>query len=94
VVKADENPSLSASKTEKCLELYLAPNLLSWPGRISIIVIYVILIAGSIIGCALVEIDFNVRFFIGEESYIYNWFELNDQYFSVGSTTTTYVDND
>lgn len=40
-----------SSKTEKCLEKYLAPNLLTMPGRIGILVIYVFLIAGSIYGC-------------------------------------------
>ena len=32
-------------------------------------------------------------YFIGETAAIYDWFQLNDKYFSQGSFTTTYVDN-
>lgn len=43
--------SLLASKTEKCLEKYLAPNLLSCGGRITLLALYVFLIAGAAYGC-------------------------------------------
>ena len=45
------NEDEEASKTEKCIAKYLAPNLLTNAGRITMLVIYAILIAGSIYGC-------------------------------------------
>lgn len=60
------DPSLQASKTEKCLDKYLAPYILSTAGRIILLVIYVLLIAGAAYGCTKVEIDFKVTYFIGE----------------------------
>lgn len=62
-------------------------------GRIGLLVIYVILIAGSIYGCLQVEIDFKVTYFIGKSAPVYDYFQLNDKYFATGSYTTIYVDN-
>jgi len=50
--------SEQASKTEKCLDKYLAPNLLTCTGRIILLVVYVFLIALSIYGATQVRIDF------------------------------------
>lgn len=55
--------------------------------------IYVALIGGAIYGCTKVRIDFKVSYFIGETADIYEYFQLNDKYFSSGTLTTTYVDN-
>ena len=44
-------------------------------------------------GCTQVKIDFKVTYFIGETANVYDWYQLNEKYFSQGSTTTTYVDN-
>ena len=45
------DPSLQASKTEKCLDKYLAPYILSTAGRIILLVIYLLLIGGAAYGC-------------------------------------------
>ena len=82
-----------SSKTEAFIDKYIAPNLISVPGRITMIVIYILLISFSIYGVTQVKIDFKVTFFIGETSSVYEYFQLNDKYFSTGSTTNTYVDN-
>lgn len=87
------DPSLQASKTEMCLEKYMAPYVLSNAGRIIFLVIYVVLIAGAAYGCSQVEIDFKVTYFIGETAPVYEYYQLNDKYFGSGSKTTTYVDN-
>lgn len=88
-----DRASLQASKTEKFIEKYMAPTLLTTPGRIVMLVIYAIIIAGSVYGCINVEINFEFNYFIGEESDVYEWFQQNDKYFNTGSITTTYVDN-
>ena len=85
--------SLQASKTEKCLEKYLAPYILSNVGRIILLVVYVILISVAAYGCTQVEIDFKVTYFIGETAFVYDWYQANDKWFSQGTKTTTYVDN-
>jgi predicted RND superfamily exporter protein len=85
---------MEASKTEKFIDSFIAPKLLSKPGRITLLVIYVLLIAGAIYGCTQVKIDFKVSYFIGETADIYEYFQLNDKYFSSGTLTTTYVKND
>lgn len=89
----ERNEQLEGSKTEKFIESYLAPYLFTKAGRIICLVVYVLLIAASIYGCTQVKIDFKVTYFVGEESTIYNYFQLNDQYFASGTRTTTYVDN-
>lgn len=67
--------------------------MLTCTGRIILLVVYVFLIAVSIYGATQVRIDFKVTYFIGDTSYVYNWFQKNDEYFAAGSSTTTYVDN-
>ena len=87
------NDSLEASKTEKFIESYLAPTILSKAGRIILLVVYVILIAGSIYGCLQVEIDFKVTYFIGDTAPVYGYYQLNDKYFASGFNVAHYVDN-
>lgn len=55
-----------SSKTEKFIDKIFAPAVLSKFGRIGFLVIYVVLIAGSIYGMSKVRIDFKVTYFIGE----------------------------
>lgn len=57
------------------------------------LVVYVIMIVGSVYGCLQVEIDFKVSYFIGESSDVYEYFQLNNKYFNSGTITTTYVQN-
>ena len=88
-----DRASAQASMTEKFIDKYMAPNLLTTPGRIIMLVIYAILIGGSVYGIINVEINFEYNYFIGEESDVYDWFQQNDKYFNTGSITTTYVNN-
>jgi predicted RND superfamily exporter protein len=49
-----------------------------------LLVVYVFLIAVSIYGATQVRIDFKVTYFIGDTSYVYNWFQKNEEYFAAG----------
>jgi len=60
--------------TEKFIDRFIAPKLLSNVGRISMLVIYVILISGAIYGLTQVKVDFKVSYFIGETADIYEYF--------------------
>ena len=44
--------ALKSSATERCLAKFFVPCILSKIGRIIILIVYVILIAGSIYGCS------------------------------------------
>lgn len=92
-VVEERNEQLEGSKTEKFIETYLAPYLITKMGRIICLVVYFILIAVSIYGCTQVKVDFKVTYFINDETVIYGYFQLNDKYFNSGTRTTTYVDN-
>ena len=71
---APQSEEVISSKTEKCIDKYLAPAALSNIGRVIILVVYVILIAGAIFGATQVKIDFKVTYFIGEYTQVYGWF--------------------
>ena len=70
-----------ASATERFLHNRLAPELLSFEGRIVVLTIYFVMLIAAVYGCTKVEIDFSVEYFIGEDSYIYDYYQLNDKYF-------------
>ena len=53
---------------------YFAPIVLSKPGRIVFIVLYVILIAMMSYGASQVRVHFEVDYFISKESQAYDWF--------------------
>ena len=55
-----------SSKTEQCIDKYLAPAVLSNIGRGILLFIYAVLIGGAIYGSTQVKIDFKVTYFIGE----------------------------
>ena len=44
-------------------------------------------------GVSKVEIDFSVDYFIGENAYVYDFFQFNEKYFKTGFSTSLYVDN-
>ena len=89
----ERNEQLEASCTERFIEKNLGPCLMTKGGRIGLLILYLVLVALSVYGCTQVKIDFKVTYFIGEESTIYDYFQLNDKYFNSGTRTTTYVDN-
>ena len=79
--KADEQKydaairtTLDASMAERMLGKYFAPIVLSKPGRIVFIVLYVILIAMMSYGASQVRVHFEVDYFISKESQAYDWF--------------------
>ena len=82
-----------ASATERFLHNRLAPELLSFEGRIVVLTIYFVMLIAAVYGCTKVEIDFSVEYFIGEDSYIYDYYQLNDKYFQSGFPTTIFVDD-
>ena len=55
--------------------------------------VYILALITATYGCLQVEIDFSVDYFIGEDSYIYNYYQLNEEYFQSGFPTTLFVDD-
>jgi len=63
-------------------------------GRIVWLIIYLVLIGGAIFGCSQLEVAFSTQLFIGENSVVYDWYDLNEKYFTNGATPTkTYIEN-
>ena len=71
----------------------LAPELLSFEGRIVVLTIYFVMLIGAFYGCLQVEIDFSVDYFITQDAYIYEFYQLNDKYFKQGFQTNIFVDD-
>lgn len=67
---------------------------LSQPGIITILILYLIMIAVSIYGILNVEIDFKTTYFIGADAYAKNYININEEHFKAGSTLTFYTDNE
>ena len=82
-----------ASATEKYLSEKIAPELLSYQGRIVIIVAYLLLSIVGIYGWSQIKIDFHKEWLIGKDTYAYNFVYLNNQYFKFGFQATFYVDD-
>ena len=59
----------------------MAPELLSNEGRIVIMVAYVLLMIIGIYGWSQFKIDFIQEWLIGETTYVYDFYQLNDKYF-------------
>ena len=89
----DTKTSEVASATERFLHNKLAPELLSFEGRVVVLTIYLVMLIGALYGCLQVKIDFSVDYFITSDSYIYEYYQLNDKYFQQGFSTTIFVDD-
>lgn len=59
--------------SERCLGKYFAPVVLSNIGRIVFLIIYAVLVSGAIYGATLVEIHFEIDFFISPGTLTYEF---------------------
>ena len=66
--------SIKRSTTERCLAKYFAPVIISNPGRIGFLLLYVLLITGSIIGVLNLKVHFDIKFFVSEKSWIWTFY--------------------
>ena len=57
------------------------------------LLVYAVMIVTAIYGAMKVQVDFKVDYFIAEGSLIYNYFQLNNEYFQSGFQATIYVDS-
>jgi hypothetical protein len=79
-MRRDKKPSYS-SGVEKFLAEKVAPEILSTEGRIAILSVYFVMAIVSVWGCMNLNIDFKVTYFISEEAYVFQWFELDKEFF-------------
>ena len=87
--------AIKRSTTERCLAKYFAPVIISNPGRIGFLLLYAIMITASIIGVLNLKVQFDIKFLVSENSWIWSWYQAHDQYFETGSTPIiTYVESD
>ena len=86
-------PELESSCTERFLANKFAPCLLSRCGRLCTIIVYAGLIYGAFYGWSKVTIDFKFEYMIDEDADIYSFIQKSDEYFEIGYTPITYVEN-
>ena len=83
------------SHSERCCGMVLAPVLLHNVTRISLLLFYVVLIAGSCYSVLGIRVHFSQMYFVSERSSINAWFEANQKYFQEGGDQTiTYVQDE
>ena len=82
-----------ASATEKFLKERIAPELLRPHSRIIILFLYLIVLSIAVYGCTQNSSSFTRREFIKESAYLYDFYELDDDFFESGSWTSFFIDN-
>ena len=88
----DENTFFTSS--EKFFANKFAPALTSQKGRLSVIIVWLILIGFATYGLTKVEEDFNKDFFIPRESLTEDYNNLLKKYYDVGGLPTITLDNE
>ena len=74
-----------SSKIERYLKTKVAKELLSKPGKVSVILIYVMTTIVALYGCSQVVVNFKLEFFVKPTGIVYNALKLNAIYFHRGA---------
>lgn len=83
-----------ASNCEKWLKNILARELVTTQGKVCAGLTYFVMTVIAIFGCFQVETDFKASFFIREDSYVNEFFEVNGEYFnSNGFIANIYINS-
>ena len=94
IVKSEQEEETEvASATEKFLKERIAPELLRPHSRIIILFLYLIVLSIAVYGCTQNSSSFTRREFIKESAYLYDFYELDDDFFESGSWTSFFIDN-
>ena len=81
-----------ASRTERVLERFIAPEVISKTGRCSILFIYVMAIILSVYGVTKIKSLFSMELFVTPEFVQYDFIQTKNEYMSHGWTPVTYVE--
>ena len=73
-----------ASCIEAFIANYLAPEVLSTPGRIFIMILWAIMIAFSVNGAIQMPLNFSMEFFLIPGEPVTNFMLLNNKYYEEG----------
>ncbi|CAD7971283.1 unnamed protein product [Amoebophrya sp. A120] len=88
--------SVPGCKSEPMLPKLLTFNvrmLLTTPGKIFAFVIFTIFMSLSAVGLAKQKADFQLEWFFPEDSYVVDYFDWSDAYFSQGTRASIYIRN-
>lgn len=80
-----------ASRTERVLERFIAPEVISKTGKCSIIFIYIMAIILSIYGITKVKSLFSMELYVTPEFVQYDFIQTKNKYMSHGWRPVTYV---
>lgn len=76
-----EEKEIAASRTEIFIKKYIAPELISTPGQISVLVIYAILLVTCIYGISDLKIYYGRDLFVPEGMISYDYNKINNEKF-------------
>ena len=93
VSKADHDENMFFTSSEKFFATRFAPILTSNEGRLSVALVWLILIGFAIYGLTMVKTDFNKDFFIPKESLTEDYNNLLKKYYDIGGLPTIILDN-
>ena len=94
VSKADNDENMFFTSSEKFFATRFAPILISHKGRLSVLLVWLILIGFAIYGLTNVKADFNKDFFIPKESLTEDYNNLLKKYYDIGGLPTIILDNE
>ena len=94
VSEADNDENMFFTSSEKFFTTKFAPILTSNKGRLSVIIVWLILLGFATYGLTKVKTDFNKDFFIPRESLAEDYNNLLKKYYDIGGLPTIILDNE
>ena len=83
-----------SSGVEKFIATLYAPELTTYQGRMSVLIIWAMLVICAINGVKHVSINFKYEYFIPPGTTADKFYELERKYFTQGNQATIYTEND
>lgn len=83
-----------SSGVEKYIATVYAPELTTYQGRMSILIIWAMLVICAINGVMHVSINFKYEYFIPPGTTAEKFYALDSKYFNSGTQATIYTEND
>lgn len=79
------------TRIERFCGIYVAPIVLSTVGRVSLLLLYLLLLSISCYGMSIVKIYFSQLLFVSKTSAVYQWFKSSEENFTRNTWTPTTI---
>ena len=90
-IDSPNEKNIEASRTEIFIKRYIAPELISTPGKISVLLIYAILTCVSLYGISMMRIYYGWDLYVNEGYISYEFSDLKREYFPRTFEVFTFV---